>query len=219
MQTELYYASNRQICINNNTEKNENEKIVRAVIIKEVYLMKNFKINLLIDNDILDFKLIDILTSTNSTYKNSYKIIIFIFIRIKFKLRQISIHIIKIIIVFFELELFLNIHSISLSDRDYLFESINIVNFSIYAHVIDLCTKTILVQNKSVYSVKIFRNFRLHMFNEMNYSNVYLIDFDASNLAIKSSKKNTRIIDLRNFWSQLRCIQSQRVTILRLKMT
>ena len=170
------------------TEKNKNEKIVRTIIINKIHLIQNLKINL-INNDIFDFELIDISTSTNSTYIKSYEMIIFIFIRIKSRFRQMSVHIIKIIIVFFEFEFLLNIHNISLSNRNYFFETINTVNFSIYAHVIDSCTKTILVQNESVHSIKISKNFRSNMFNEINYSNVYLIDFDASNFAIKSFKK------------------------------
>ena len=170
-------------------EKNNIHKIVQAAIIRKIYLIENFKINLLINNDIFDSKLIDILASANSTYIENCEIIIFILIKIKSKSQQLLIYIIKTLIVIFEFEFLLDIHKIFLFDRDYFFEFVNTVNFSIYAHVVDSNTKAILVRNENIHLIKIFRNFELNVFNEMNCLNVYLVDFDASDFAIKSFKK------------------------------
>ena len=131
----------------------------------------------------------DIWTSTNLAYIENCEIIIFILIRIKFRLQQMSVHIIRTTIVLFKFEFLSDIHNISLSDKDYFFELVSTVNFSIYAHVVDLNIKAILVRNENIHWIKIFKNFRLSVFNEMSYSNAYVVDFDASDLAIKSFKK------------------------------
>ena len=65
--------------------KNKSHDVVKTIIIREVYLIKDLKANLLIENDILKFELIDISTSINTVYIESCKITIFITINIRSK--------------------------------------------------------------------------------------------------------------------------------------
>lgn len=92
------------------TEKNVDDKIIRIVIIRKLYLIMNFKINLLINIDIINLKLINILTFTNLTYIESCKIIVFDSMKTRSKFYQLSIHTLKTIVVSFEFELLLNIY-------------------------------------------------------------------------------------------------------------
>lgn len=61
----------------------KNERQVRIIIIKEIHLMNNFKANLFIENDILNFEKIDIAAFKNTTYIESCEIIISISIQTK----------------------------------------------------------------------------------------------------------------------------------------
>lgn len=174
---------------------NEINQIVQAVIIKEMYFVKDSEINLLINNDILNFKLIDISISSNSTYIENCKITILIFVKTRFKFRKISIYTFKATIVCFKIECFVEIYNIILFDQNYLFES-NTTNFSIYAHVINSNKKFILMCNERNRAIKISRNFRLNLLIDMNYFNAYVIDFALSDFVIKLSKKTQNFIML-----------------------
>ena len=137
---------------------NEIDQIVQTVITKKVHFMKFFRINLLINNNILNFELIDISISSNSTYIKSCKITISIFIKTRFKFRKISIRMFKATIVFSKIECFVEIHNITLFDQNYFFKS-STANFSIYTHVIDSNTKSILMRNEKNRLIKISKKF------------------------------------------------------------
>ena len=155
-------------------KKNSFEKKIRACLIREIHLIENFKINILINTDIftsenfvLDFK-------QNQTLINSCDVIIFITSRRHFK--SMIHHMIsfkKIIIIFSRFQLRVRIHHlIFFQKRDFLFESENI-NFSMYVHVIEFDIKSILLQNEKNKSIKVFRNFRFDRVVKLNYFNVY----------------------------------------------
>ena len=104
-----------------------------------------------------------------------------------------SMHLLQTTKVLFEFECLVKIYNITLSDRNYFFESIFSVHLFIYVHVINLETNVILVQNDIKNVVTISRNFRLKLLNEMNYFNVYMIDTTISKFAIKYFKKKHKI--------------------------
>lgn len=56
----------------------DKEQVVRALITKEIHLMNNFKTNVLIKNDVLNLKLIDVSTFKDLAYIESCDVIIFI---------------------------------------------------------------------------------------------------------------------------------------------
>ena len=175
-------------------DKNEVDNDVIVIILKEIHLVGDFKTNLFIDNDIINSELIDIFTSTDSAHIESCDVTIFISIRTRFRFKQISVHIFKTTIVFSKIEVLLNIHNIAFFDGDYFLEFVNTVNFSIYAHVINSDIKSILIRNERFNSIKISRNFRLNIFNEMNCFNAFLIDLNASDLAIRIFKKEHKSV-------------------------
>ena len=115
--------------------KNKSDIIVKAVIIREIHLIKDLKTDLLIDNDIFEFELIDIFTSISTIYIENYEITIFITINVKFRFQRLSIHALKTTI-FSKIEYFFKIHNIILSKRNYFFESTSTANFFIYAHIV-----------------------------------------------------------------------------------
>ena len=169
-------------------DKNKSDDVVKTIIIREVHLIKDLKANLLIENDILKFELIDISTSINTAYIENCEVTILITINIRFKSQHMSVHALKTTTVLSEFECLIRIHNIALFDRDYLFESITSANFSIYAHVVNSKTDFILIQNNIKNVIIISRNFRLRLLNELNYFNVYKIDEEISNLALKYFK-------------------------------
>lgn len=167
--------------------KKRNEKI-KAMIIKKIHLIKDSKVDLMIENNILNSKLIDLSTSTNTFYNESCDVTISIFIKTKFIFQNLSVHVLHTVIISFIIEQVLGIHNITLFDPDYLFESIENVNFSIYAHMINTNTNFILIRNDTAKFIKVLRNFRLKTINEINYINVYVIDIEALDLAIRLAK-------------------------------
>ena len=166
---------------------NDIDRFVQIMIIREIHLIDNLKINLLIENDILSSKLIDISTSTNSAYIESCEITVSIRLRSKFSSQVKFVHITKIIIVSSQTEIAVSVHIISVSDRDYIFES-DQINFAIYAHIINADIKIILIKNNNYTFVKILRNFRLNKITEITYSDACLVNSVFKNLVLRHSK-------------------------------
>ena len=168
-----------------NTDKNDNKILTK--ITKEIYLMNNLKTNLLIENDVLKFESIDIFIFTDSTFIKSCDVTISITIQIRFTSQVRFIHAIKISISA-NSEIAISIHRITIFDRDYIFESKELINLSIYAHIIDSNTTTILIRNENDKSIRISKNFRLENLIELNYFNVLQVSTKHSNLALRILK-------------------------------
>ena len=168
-----------------NIDKNDNK--ILAKITKEIHLMNNLKTNLLIENDVLRPESIDIFTFTSSTFIESCDVIISITMQIRSTSQIRLIHAIKISISA-NSEIAISIHRITILDRDYMFESKELINLSIYAHIIDSNTTTILIRNKNDKSIRISRNFRLKNLIELDYSNVLQVSTKNSNLALRIFK-------------------------------
>ena len=160
---------------------------VRAMIIRKIHLIDNLKINLLIENDILSPKLIDISASTNSAYIESCGITVSIRLRSRFSSQVKFVHITRTIIISSQTEIAVPVHIISMPDRDYIFEP-DQINFAIYAHIVNIDIKVILIRNNTYTPVKIPRNFRLDKITEMTYPDACLVDSVSKNLVLKHSK-------------------------------
>ena len=150
-----------------NIEKNDNNILLE--IIKKTHLIDNLKTNLLIENDVLNCELIDIFTFTNSTLIETCNVTILITTQFKFISQIKFIHPIKINILAHS-EIVIFIHRITIFDRDYMFE-FKIINLSIYAHIIDSNTITILIRNENDKLIHISKNFRLKNLIELDYLN------------------------------------------------
>ena len=152
----------------------KNDKSITSIFRREIYLMNNFKTNMLINNNIIESKNIII----NSIKKQTFIINIDVTISIKIKLSknniQRSIHIRKIIIVLFYIEIIVFINDINLSkNKDFLFEFVENVNFNFYVHLINTFIFVVVIRNDHVQSIQIFRNFKFDRISKLNYFNVF----------------------------------------------
>jgi hypothetical protein len=159
-----------------------NNKSIRDMIRREVHLIDELKINMLIDNDILELEDIFI-DETNSkiTIANCNNMIISIEIRTLLK-RAINktLHARAIIMISAHSMTIISIHNANLSsNRDFLFESDDI-DISFYVHAIDNFITAIMTKNFTNKIVKISRNDRLEKVTEIQYLNAFHADSDAN---------------------------------------
>ena len=151
---------------------------IKAKIIKKIHLIDNFKTNMLLSNDVIESKKIDVSISNKSVYIDNCEIIVSFEVRTSRVIIQISIHARKITMIFSHSELIFSMHYITVSfDRDYLFES-DEFNFSLYAHLVDSIFKHIVVRNENNQVVHIFRNCRVDHMIEIDFINVFQIYVD-----------------------------------------
>ena len=128
-------------------QKNNNS--IKIKIIKEIHLIDNLKTNMLFENDVIEFKKIDVNIFKKTIYIENCEIIVNLKIRTFKIIVQISIHVRKITIIFFRFELIFSIHYTTvLFDRDYFFES-NELKFSFCVHLINFNIKQIIVRNEN----------------------------------------------------------------------
>ncbi len=85
-------------------------------------------------------------------------------------------------------KIFYKIKNLS-ANRDFLFESSSEVLVSIYVHVIDVKTIEIIVRNESERSMKISRNFKLEVTQEIQYEDRFYVS-QKHHLTLQISKKN-----------------------------
>ena len=177
-------------------KKVQQKNKIRTMITKEIHLINDLKINILLENDIFDFELFDISMSTNTIYIESCKITISINIITTHRFFQSKfVHFTKIKIVSSNFERFISIHKIVISNRNYLFESFDSTNFSVYAHLIDDKINFILIRNNNDKFLKIFRNFKLSFLSQFFYINVFQINTHLFDMILRNSKS-----DHKTFW-------------------
>ena len=129
----------------------KNDKLITSILRRKIYLMNNFKTNMLINNNIIKSKNIII----NLIKKQTFIINIDVTILIKIKLLkndiQRSIYIRKIIVVLFYIKIIVFINDINLSkNKNFLFEFIENVNFTFYVHLIDAFIFVVIIRNDHV---------------------------------------------------------------------
>ena len=113
-----------------------------------MHLIKELKTNLFIENDILSSEMIDISNSTESIYIDSCDVIISIITKTDIRSQFKSIHALKAFMISSKSKCLISVHNIiSLSNRNFLFEPWKTTNLSIYAHILDSETSSILVRN------------------------------------------------------------------------
>jgi hypothetical protein len=175
-------------------EKITQKKVVRDVIERKIHLIDNFKVNMFIDNDILDFERIIIDEINNKVIISSCSdMIISIEIRIFVKeMINKKVHVRTTTIISFLSMMFIFIHNANLfKNRDFFFE-FNDVNIFLYAYAIDFFIIFIMIKNDSLNVIKILRNSRLETIIEIQYSNAFHV---STNDEIKEyvERKSRRI--------------------------
>ena len=137
-------------------EKNKNEYIVIIKIVsREIYLINKLVVDILLKNDILILKEINLLFLKRIAYIDNYDINIFIEIHLKESLIKRVINLKKILIISLYLNVIMIIYYLNLLDRNFLFKSRENSILSLYIKLINKNIKTILIKNNSNKLIKI----------------------------------------------------------------
>ena len=159
---------------------------------REVHLVEHLKANMLLGTDILGPEQITIDLGKKEAIIGSCGVNVPIDIGSRNNTPAIvrAVHIRKTTQVPPHSALAVPIHHLDIpKDRDYLFEPDD-VNFSLYAHLMDADTSSVLVRNDTEKTVHIPRNFRLGHLNEMDYPNAcHVTGEDAEELALRRPKR------------------------------
>ena len=159
----------------------KNEIVVKIMITREIHLIDNLKINMLIENDLMKSKKIDINVTKETAHIDSCDVIVALNVKTFRTIVHTSIHARKTIIVFSHIEIVLSIHFTTIfANRDFLFESKNL-NLSLYVHLTNVEFKNIVVKNDNDKFVHISRNCRVERMTELDFSNAYVISVDDDN--------------------------------------
>ena len=156
---------------------------VKAFIEKKIHLMKNFKVNMLIENDIIVSK--EIFVNIINRIINIRSCDVIVSLNVRFKtthVQQRFIHVKKIIVLSSRTQLIVVVHDFFddlLFDRDFLFESDD-NEFIFYAHLVDFFIKIILITNNTNQTIKILRNYRLKKLVKLDYFHVFQIQKKTS---------------------------------------
>ena len=133
------------------TFEKKNDKSITSIFRRKVYLINNFKANMLINNNVIEFENIMINSIKKQTFITSINVIISIKVKLSKNNIQRFVHIRKIIIILFYIEVAVFINDINLSKiKNFLFESIDDVNFILYAHLINTFIFVVIIRNDHV---------------------------------------------------------------------
>ena len=137
-------------------KKNKNKRIVIIkTTLRKIYLVNKLVINILLKNNILILKEINLLFSKKIAYIDNYNINILIEIHLKESLIRRIINLKKVLIVSLYLNVIIIIYYLNLLNRDFLFKSRENSILFLYTKLINKNTKAILIKNNSNKSIKI----------------------------------------------------------------
>ena len=111
-----------KIYLSNNKNKNERIVIIKTIS-KEIYLINKLVVDILLKNNILILKEINLLFLKKIAYINNYNINILIEIYLKESLIRRVINSQKILIISLYLNVTITIYYLNLFNRDFLFKS------------------------------------------------------------------------------------------------
>ncbi len=170
----------------------KNDPTTLVEIHRELHLVEELKVNMLIENDILKSKeiIIDVQQKT-ATIRSCENLIIEVKIhqRESFVRRNIISQFVSVIFSEAYAKISYKIKNLS-SNRDFLFESFTEVSIFIYAHVIDARITDVIVRNESTKSMKISKNFKLEVAQKIQYEDCFYAS-QKHQLALQTSKKNS----------------------------
>ncbi len=147
----------------------KNDSIRMTEIHKEMHLMKELKVNMLIENDILRSKEFIINVQKKKTIIRSCEDMIIemkIHQRKSFVRRNVINQFFSVISSKSYVKILYNVKDLS-SNRDFLFELFSEMSIFIYAHVINARTIEVIVRNEFEKFVEISRNFKLNVAQEI----------------------------------------------------
>ena len=152
----------------------KNNKSITSILRREIHLINNFKTNMLINNNVINVENIVVDSIKKKTFIINIDVAVLIKVKLSKTLIQRSIHIRKIIIVSFRSKITIFIHYVALSIiKNFLFESADNVNFTLYVYFVDISTFVVIIRNNRNQSIQISRNFRLEQITKLNFFNVF----------------------------------------------
>ena len=152
------------------------------LIQREIYLIDNLKINILIENDITSVEKFIIDMTKKRVVINNIDIFIALNIRSFNIAIQRLIHLRKIIVIFLNTKIIISIYNVTLlNNRDFLFESNNNIKLSMYVHFVNAFTFSIIIRNEQNVLIQISRNYRLSRIFELDFSNIFYIENSNQN--------------------------------------
>ena len=98
------------------------ENVIVILTSREIHIVDDFKINILINMNIIISKQINILAFQSKVKIDNYNVIVFIKVYIKGRVVVYSIYIKKFIIIFSYIQLAILIYYVNLLNRDFFFE-------------------------------------------------------------------------------------------------
>ena len=143
-----------------------------------------------INNDFIKLKKIKINVANNFVYINNYEITIFLNVKTSRKIVHTLIHVRKTINISFYFKITIIVYYITISkNQDFLFES-KILKKNLYAYLININCKNILVRNNNNKIIQISRNYYVSRIIKIDFSNIFQI----------STKNNIVDLILRKFF-------------------
>lgn len=135
-------------------EKDNVENEICVIFRCEIHLIKNLKVNILIDNDIMKSKNIVVNLKNRTTYIDNCNIIVLMKIRTSSFMIFKFIYLRKTIIILFRSKIFIEIHHFAIfNNRDFLFEFNKMSYFTSYAHLINTFINVIVLRNNFIKSI------------------------------------------------------------------
>ena len=137
-------------------KKNKNKRVIIIKITsREIYLVDKLAVDILLRNDILILKEVDLLFLKKIAYIDNYNINIFIEVHLKKSLIKRVINLKKVFIILLYLNVIITIYYLNLLDYNFLFKSRENLTLFLYIKLINKNIKVILIKNNSNKSIKI----------------------------------------------------------------
>ena len=138
---------------------------------------------MLLRNDILVLKEINLLFSKQIAYIDSYNVNILIEVQFKESLIRRVINSKEIIVISSHLNVTIIIYYLNLSNRNFLFKFQENSILSLYIKLINKNIKVILIKNNLDNLINIQRNMKLGNLSNLIINNYYHVIFDQKNIA------------------------------------
>ena len=137
-------------------KKNKNKRVIIIKIIsKKIYLIDKLIVDILLKNDILVLKEVNLLFLKKIAYIDNYNINILIEIHLKESLIRRVINLKKVFIISLYLNVTIIIYYLNFFNRNFLFKSRENSILSLYIKLINKNIKAILIENDSNKLIKI----------------------------------------------------------------
>ena len=125
----------------------------------------------------------------NTVYIDSCDVIVLMNIKTSRIIIHISMYTYKTIIMSSQFEITISMHYITvLTDKNFLFESINQLNLTFYAHFANFDIRSIIIRNDDDKAVHLSRNCRVDRMIEVKFLNVFQMKSKVYDLIIKILK-------------------------------